>query len=683
MPLRRPHRTLAVLLVIVLGVAAMAATFTYVTLMERQEKRQLALAGELRLVAHRLAMDTLLASEGDEGAFDRAAGALARGEHLFEVLDRGDADLAPLPEAARPALMAAERAWRRFQDPVRAILDKRPEVLTVREYVRALNDFQPELSALLEAVSRVLLDAGAPPVALYHAGRQALLAQRIVTGANRLLSDGTPSDRLLEQMAEDLRTFRRSLRALLEGGTGPDMPPRIGDPRARTQLDALAALFDTTAELIQRIIEQGPALQRLRQDRRRLADAAHTLDARLADLTEAIARLPQARPVNHLTAYLLGGVVALLFLVLGLLMVRDARRRFQQDAERHRRQREAIDALVQELRPLGKGDLTIQVHPRDPLLAPIAEAVEYAVGALRELVAAIDRAAGDVAVTAEETQATALHLRRASRHQSEQIEAATETIVDLARDSDNVHREAVEAVDAARAALHDAGHGSEALRECQRGLRDLDDQVQRTAKRIKRLGEGAQEIGDIVELISDIADQTNILALNAAIHATGDTRLDGEFAHIADEVQQLAERTNQAAGRIEALVKAIQTDTQEAITAMEQSRDQLTGTVRRAERASTALLEIQGTVARLADWVEAVAHVAREQAASARHTAKRMEWIHGVALRNQAGAEQTGELARALAQQAQALRQAVAGFRRPENGGAPTGATQKTQQNQG
>jgi len=387
--------------------------------------------------------------------------------------------------------------------------------------------------------------------------------------------------------------------------------------------------------------------------------------------------------VNHLTAYLLGGLVALLFLVLGLLMVRDARRRFHQDAERHRRQREAIAALVEEIRPLGQGDLTIQVHPHDPLLAPIAEAIEYAVGALRRLVATIDRAAGDVAITAEETQATALHLRRASRHQSEQIEAATETIVDLARDSDNVHREAVEAVEAARAALHDAGHGSEALRECRLELGEMDEQVQRTAKRIQRLGEGAQEIGDIVELISDIADQTNILALNAAIHATGDTHLDGEFAHIADEVQQLAERTNQAAARIEALVKAIQTDTQETITAMEQSREQLTGTVRRAERAGIALLEIQGTVARLADWVEAVAHVAREQAASARHTAKRMEWIHGVALRNQAGAEQTGELARALAQQAQALRQAVAGFRRPKDDDTPSNAGQKTQQNQG
>ncbi len=667
MPSRRPYRTLAILLVIVLGVTAMAATFTYVTLMERQEKRQLALAGELRLLAHRLAMDTLLASEGDEDAFDRAAGALARGERLFQVLDRGDAELPPLQEAARPALTAAQHAWRRFQDPVRAILDKRPEVLTVREYVRALNDFQPELSALLEAVSRVLLDAGAPAAALYHAGRQALLAQRIATGANRLLSDGPPNARLMTQMEEDLHTFQRSLQALLEGGVGPDMPSRLTDPRARTQLEALAALFDTTAELIRHIIEQGPALQHLRQERRRLDTAAYTLDARLAALGEAIGRLSQARPVNHLTAYLLGGVVALLFLVLGLLMVRDARRRFQQDAERHRRQREAINALAQELHPLGEGDLTIRVHPRDPLLAPIAEAIEYAVGALRALVTAIDRAAGEVAATAEETQATALHLRRASRHQSEQIKAATETVVDLARDSDNVHREAVEAMDAARAALHDAGRSNEALRECRMELRDLENHVQRTAKRIERLGEGAQQIGGIVELIGDIADQTNILALNAAIHATGNAPLDSEFAHIADEVQQLAERTHQAAGRIEVLAKGIQTDAQEAITAMEQSRERLTGTVRRAEWAGTALLEIQGTVARLADWVEAVAHVAREQAASARHTAKRMEWIHGVALRNQAGAEQTGELAHALARQAQALRQAVAGFRRSED----------------
>ncbi|GEM_PF-1234835 len=674
---RPRRRTLALLLLSLLGVTAMAATFIYVTQAERQEKRYQSHAGELRLLSLRLMADALLASEGEDEAFARVEGGRRQGSVLLGLLKNGDPgeSLPPLPEPAHAALLEAERAWQNFQSPLQAIHDTRPEILTVREYIRALNDIQPELSALVEATAHVLVDADAQPKAVYHATRQALLTQRITTTANRLLNEGTLTDRAIAQMHQDLADFRRSLTALREGSGDPDLPPRIDDPRARTQLDVLAALFDTTAELVQRIAEQGPALERLRQTRQRLSESGMRLNQALEGLNDAIHALSRNRPVDHLTAYVLGGIVALSFLGLGLLMVRDARQRFAREAAQHQRQRRAITALCDEIHPLGEGDLTIRATAHDPLLEPVAHAINYAVEALRRLVTTIERTAQGVAVTAEETQATALHLRRASQHQSEQIHQAAQTITELAQESDRVHREAQAAVTASGEALHSAEQGAAYVRECRAGLRALDDQLGRTAKQVKRLGEGAQEIGDIVELISDIADQTNVLALNAAIHASTKSEPDGEFARIADDVQRLAERTNQAARRIETLIQTIQEDTQATVTAIEQNREQLSATLRRAERARLALVDIQQHVARLAEWVETVARITQEQAAGARRTASAMEWIRGVAVRNLAGSEQTAELAQELAQQAQALREAVQGFQGSDTAEANTPPT--------
>ena len=134
-------------------------------------------------------------------------------------------------------------------------------------------------------------------------------------------------------------------------------------------------------------------------------------------------------------------------------------------------------------------------------------------------------------------------------------------------------------------------------------MNSIRDQIQETSKRIKRLGESSQEIGEITELISDITEQTNVLALNAAIQAASAGEAGRGFSVVAEEVQRLAERSADATRQIAALVKTIQTDTQDAVGAMERSTQGVVEGTRLSDAAGTALGEIDRVTRQLTDLV--------------------------------------------------------------------------------
>ena len=144
-------------------------------------------------------------------------------------------------------------------------------------------------------------------------------------------------------------------------------------------------------------------------------------------------------------------------------------------------------------------------------------------------------------------------------------------------------------------------------------MNTIRETIQETSKRIKRLGESSQEIGNIVELINDIAEQTNILALNASIQASMAGEAGRGFAVVADEVQRLAERAANATKQIEVLVRTIQTDTNEAVVSMERSTTDVVGGALLAENAGAALEEIEQVSNQIASLVQNISGSSRQQ----------------------------------------------------------------------
>jgi twitching motility protein PilJ len=191
----------------------------------------------------------------------------------------------------------------------------------------------------------------------------------------------------------------------------------------------------------------------------------------------------------------------------------------------------------------------------------------------------------------------------------------------------------------------------------------IRDQIQDTSKRIKRLGESSQEIGEITELISDITEQTNVLALNAAIQAASAGEAGRGFSVVAEEVQRLAERSADATRQISALVKAIQTDTQDAVGAMERSTQGVVEGAKLSDAAGTALSEIDRVTRRLSELIQHISNSTSREATLANGVAENIQHIFAVTEQTGEGTKATASQVRELSRMAEELSQSVARFK--------------------
>jgi len=338
----------------------------------------------------------------------------------------------------------------------------------------------------------------------------------------------------------------------------------------------------------------------------------------------------------------------------------------QVDQENQRNQA-AILRLLDELGDLADGDLTVQATVTEDFTGAIADSINYSIDQLRGLVATINQTAVQVSAAAQETQSTAMHLAEASEHQAQEIAGASAAVNEMAVSIDQVSANASESAAVAERSVAIAHKGAEVVQNTISGMDTIREQIQETSKRIKRLGESSQEIGDIVSLINDIADQTNILALNAAIQASMAGEAGRGFAVVADEVQRLAERSAAATKQIEQLVKTIQTDTNEAVISMEQTTSEVVRGARLAQDAGVALEEIETVSRNLADLIQNISNAARQQAASAGHISNTMNVIQEITSQTTAGTIATARSIGNLAEMANELRHSVAGFKLPEH----------------
>ena len=329
------------------------------------------------------------------------------------------------------------------------------------------------------------------------------------------------------------------------------------------------------------------------------------------------------------------------------------------------RNQQAILKLLDEMASLADGDLTVQATVTEDITGAIADSVNYAVEALRKLVATINQSAIQLDGATRQTQALASHLAKASGAQAKQIGSATESIAAMAASTEEVSGNAERAADVARHSVDVAHKGGEAVRRTIDGMNTIRETIQETSKRIKRLGESSQEIGNIIELISDIAEQTNILALNASIQASMAGEAGRGFAVVADEVQRLAERAATATKQIEVLVRTILTDTNEAVVSMERSTTDVVGGALLAENAGAALQEIEQVSNQIASLVQNISASSRSQSTAAQSIARSTQVLREISAQTSDSTSATSQAIIKLADLSAALRKAVSGFRLP------------------
>ncbi len=337
-----------------------------------------------------------------------------------------------------------------------------------------------------------------------------------------------------------------------------------------------------------------------------------------------------------------------------------------QDAQDAATLQAQIEKLLQEVSAVGDGDLRVQAEVTPDTLGVLADSFNYMIEELAKVVGRVQ------ATTFQVTNATRRLLDRsaevssASDAQSVQISQTTEAVARLADFVQLSANNALAAAEAAREALRNAEGGQQAVVQTIDGMVHIRENVQETAKKIKRLGERSQEVGEIVRLIEDIADQTNLLALNAAIQSAMAGEHGRGFAVVADEIRLLAERVTEATKKIATIVKSIQGDTYEAVVAMEDSTQEVVNGSRLADEAGEALRSIYVAVDRQAKMIEGTAHAANERAQTAEAVAAAMTRIAEITRQTNAATQDTTAAVSYLAELAEQLRASVATFRLPE-----------------
>jgi twitching motility protein PilJ len=329
----------------------------------------------------------------------------------------------------------------------------------------------------------------------------------------------------------------------------------------------------------------------------------------------------------------------------------------------NRENQDAILRLMNELGDLADGDLTVTATVSENITGAIADSINYTIEELRVLVGRINDAANRVTAATEIARQTSIELLDAAERQSTEIQEAGQSALAMARSMSAVSGNATESAKVARQSLTAAEKGTAAVQDSIKGMNEIRNQIQETSKRIKRLGESSQEIGEIVELISDITEQTNVLALNAAIQAASAGDAGRGFTVVAEEVQRLAERSAEATKQIAAIVKTIQTDTQDAVSAMEQSTQGVVEGAKLSDAAGQALSEIGQVSRNLADLIQDISTSTQDQADSATRVAGLMQDILHVTEQTTAGTQRTAQAVDELTALASELKGSVAGFK--------------------
>jgi twitching motility protein PilJ len=659
-----------------LGLVGLIVMTVLSLLAANRSSAQVAASGQALMQSQRLAKSVSQALIGSASAFPEvqdSADVLVRN---VNGLRTGEGDIAQAPanmqDVIEPILPLVDRA----KTNAATVLAQKSVLTQVGQALRAINRQSSDLLETAETVSSLKLQQEAAPAELSAVGQLVMLTQRIGKSANEFLTMEGVNPEAVFLLGKDLNSFRTLAQGLSDGNAEMRLPG-TKDPQTRERLAALLKQYEETRVQANVILSN---LQGLVSAREAQASIISDSEPLRKDLEIVQERLGHETGFGGLSLALL--VLAAIVMLLGgagllRLYVRDqAERAASAEGQRVTAEREqqeskrvndanqaAILRLMNELQAVAEGDLTQQATVTEDITGAIADSVNYTVEELRTLVSQVQGTVGRVTDTTQQVEATSTELLAASSEQLREIRDTGESVLQMAGRINDVSGQAQETAAVARQSLEAAESGLRAVQNTIGGMNSIRDQIQETSKRIKRLGESSQEIGEITELISDITEQTNVLALNAAIQAASAGEAGRGFSVVAEEVQRLAERSGDATRQIAALVKTIQTDTQDAVGAMERSTQGVVEGARLSDAAGTALGEIDRVSRQLADLIASISSQALSEARSANVVAANIQHIFAVTEQTGEGTRSTAQMVRELSRTAEELKQSVARFK--------------------
>ncbi|WP_062385452.1 methyl-accepting chemotaxis protein [Pseudomonas abietaniphila] len=663
---RSRSQIIALFVGLIVLIMLLFVNFAYLSTQSNYDKQYIGHAGELRVLSQRIAKNATEAAAGKAAAFKLLADARNDFDTRWQYLKKGDKNtgLPAAPAEVGNELKAVQNDWENLRKSTDVILSREQTVLSLHQVAATLAETIPQLQNESEKVVDILLQNRAPASQVALAQRQSLLAERILGAVNTVLSGDETAVQAADAFGRDASQFGRVLNGMLDGNATLKIA-QVEDRDARARLAEIAELFQFVSGSVDEILETSPELLEVREAAGNIFNLSQTLLDEASVLANSFEHLAGGRATNSYGGYILGLLALASIILIGLVMVRETNRQLRETAEKNERNQTAIMRLLDEIEDLADGDLTVAASVTEDFTGAIADSINYSIDQLRELVATINLTAEQVFGAVKDTQTTATQLAAASEHQALQIAAASNAVNDMSRSVEQVSANASESVAVAERSVAIANKGNEVVHNTINGMDNIREQIQDTSKRIKRLGESSQEIGDIVSLIDDIADQTNILALNAAIQASMAGDAGRGFAVVADEVQRLAERSSSATKQIETLVRAIQNDTNEAVISMEQTTTEVVRGARLAQDAGVALEEIEGVSKVLAALVESITNAAQQQAALGQQISATMTVIQQTTTQTTSGTAATAQSMGNLAKMASEMRRSVSGFTLP------------------
>ncbi len=625
----------------------------------------IAASGEMRMLSQRLAKASTLALQGNPLAFTQLKESRATFAKLYEQLanggEFGGARISASPDSVRPQLELLGQRWASTDKDAETVIGQEANLIGLGKSVATIDKTNAAMLELTEQVAMLKLQSGAASRDIASSSQLMMLTQRIAKNASALLVGDEINPEVAFLLGKDTNAFRDILASLAKSG---------GDAESRNKLGELDVAFKGYQEAVASILGNMQPLVLSKQAGSRIFRESEDLLKATDDLAQGYQQGLAERGM-YIVALIVLSVLALATLALLVKIYLDDTGRRAEDAElqRHvsdqtnRENQDAILRLMNELGDLADGDLTVTATVSENITGAIADSINYTIEELRVLVGRINDAANRVTAATEIARLTSAELLDAAERQSTEIQQAGQSALSMARSMSEVSGNATQSAKVARQSLMAAEKGTQAVQDSIKGMNEIRNQIQETSKRIKRLGESSQEIGEIVELISDITEQTNVLALNAAIQAASAGDAGRGFTVVAEEVQRLAERSGEATKQIAAIVKTIQTDTQDAVSAMEQSTRGVVDGAKLSDAAGQALSEIGDVSRNLADLIQNISTSTQNQANSATQVARLMQDILQVTEQTTAGTQRTAQAVDELTALASELKGSVAGFK--------------------